>query len=141
MNMRQSRIRILLLTLLFMLAFVLVACGSDDESVDNGEVDEGDTEDVDDTDDGDDADVADGNDEELFDIEDFPTRSEEGEVEEGGTLNFGLISDTAFEGLLNWNFYGGDPDKQVLDWFDESLLDIDENNQDRKSTRLNSSHV
>ena len=130
MNMRRSRIRILLLTLLFMLAFVLVACGGDDESVDNGEADDGNTEEVEDTDDGDDdADEADGNDEELFDIEDFPTRSEEGEVEEGGTLNFGLISDTAFEGLLNWNFYGGDPDKQVLDWFDESLLDIDENYQ------------
>jgi len=128
--MRRSRIRILLLTLLFMLAFVLVACGGDDESVDNGEADDGNTEEVEDTDDGDDdADEADGNDEELFDIEDFPTRSEEGEVEEGGTLNFGLISDTAFEGLLNWNFYGGDPDKQVLDWFDESLLDIDENYQ------------
>src|SRR5690625_6269138 len=112
MNMRRSRIRILLLTLLFMLAFVLVACGGDDESVDNGEADDGNTEEVEDTDDGDDdADEADGNDEELFDIEDFPTRSEEGEVEEGGTLNFGLISDTAFEGLL----------------------------KDRKSTRLNSS--
>src|SRR5699024_1956922 len=97
MNMRQSRIRILLLTLLFMLAFVLVACGGNDESVDNGEVDDGNTEDVDDTDDGDDADVAERKDEALFHIEDFPNRCEEGVVQHGVTLKFGLISYAAFE--------------------------------------------
>ncbi len=117
--MKRSQIRLLTLALLFMLALVLAACGGDDEQAnDEGPADDGDTEEQDSDDE-----------QELFDIDDFPDRGEEGDVGDGGTLNFGLVSDTAFEGLLNWNFYGGDPDKQVLDWFDESLLDIDENYQ------------
>ncbi|AOV06421.1 oligopeptide ABC transporter substrate-binding protein [Sporosarcina ureilytica] len=59
----------------------------------------------------------------------FDTRSETGEVEEGGTLNFGLVSDTPFEGTLNFNFYAGAPDAEVIEWFDESLLSIDEDFQ------------
>lgn len=118
--MKRSQIRLLTLALLFMLALVLAACGGDDEQAnDEGPANDGDTEEQD----------SDDDEQELFDIDDFPDRGEEGDVGDGGTLNFGLVSDTAFEGLLNWNFYGGDPDKQVLDWFDESLLDIDENYQ------------
>ncbi|MGM9988354.1 MAG: oligopeptide ABC transporter substrate-binding protein [Bacillaceae bacterium] len=45
----------------------------------------------------------------------------------GGTLKVGLISDTPFEGILNKIFYEGDPDWQVLTWFDEDLLSVDEN--------------
>lgn len=132
--MRQSRMRLLLLTLLLMLAMILAACGGDDEKTsDEGSTDDAETEDTVEDDDGDDGDNGDeeddANDDELFDIADFPTRSEAGEVEEGGTLNFGLVSDTTFDGLLNWNFYDGDPDSQVLDWFDEGLLGIDENYQ------------
>lgn len=121
--MKQSRIRLLLLTLLLMFALVLAACGGDDKKTgEKDAADDGKTEEKD----GDDK----GEKGELFDIADFPSRGEEGDVEEGGTLNFGLVSDTAFEGLLNWNFYGGDPDKQVLRWFDdEGLLAIDENYQ------------
>lgn len=62
-------------------------------------------------------------------LDDFDTRGEEGEAKEGGTLNFGLVTDTPFEGTLNWNFYSGAPDAEVIKWFDESLLDIDENFQ------------
>ncbi|HLR11682.1 MAG TPA: oligopeptide ABC transporter substrate-binding protein [Sporosarcina sp.] len=62
-------------------------------------------------------------------LDDFDTRGEEGEAKEGGTLNFGLVTDTPFEGTLNWNFYSGAPDAEVISWFDESLLDIDENFQ------------
>lgn len=62
-------------------------------------------------------------------LDDFDTRGEEGEAKEGGTLNFGLVTDTPFEGTLNWNFYSGAPDAEVINWFDESLLDIDENFQ------------
>ncbi|MYL60317.1 oligopeptide ABC transporter substrate-binding protein, partial [Virgibacillus halodenitrificans] len=51
----------------------------------------------------------------------------EGEAIDGGSFTFGLVSDSAFEGTLNWNFYSGDPDAQILDWFDEGLLDWDEN--------------
>ena len=116
--MKLSQKSLLMFVLLFILA--LAACGGDDKQAnDDGASDKGDTEEQDEVND----------EQELFDIDDFPTRGEEGDVADGGTLNFGLVSDTAFEGLLNWNFYGGDPDKQVLDWFDESLLDIDENYQ------------
>lgn len=65
----------------------------------------------------------------LLNIEDFDTRGETGDPTEGGTLNFGLVSDTVFEGTLNWNFYGGAPDAEVLGWFDEPLLYADENYQ------------
>lgn len=42
-------------------------------------------------------------------------------------LNFGLVSDTVFEGTLNYNFYSGAPDAEIIAWFDESLLAVDEN--------------
>ncbi|MBU5594412.1 oligopeptide ABC transporter substrate-binding protein [Amphibacillus sp. MSJ-3] len=65
---------------------------------------------------------------ELISIEDFnQVKTNEGEAIEGGTLNFGLVSDTAFEGTLNYNFYSGNPDVQIIDWFSESLLTMDEN--------------
>ena len=35
--------------------------------------------------------------------------------------------DTPFEGILNKVFYQGDPDNQVITFFDEDLLDTDEN--------------
>lgn len=53
----------------------------------------------------------------------FPTAvSSTGEAIGGGSVNFGLISDTPFEGTLNHVFYTGNPDAQVLQFFDESLL-------------------
>lgn len=62
----------------------------------------------------------------LFNIADFSNvKSNSGTAIEGGTLTFGLVSDTPFEGTLNWNFYDGDPDSQVLTWFDEGLLTWD----------------
>lgn len=64
----------------------------------------------------------------LFSIEDFNNiKTNMGEAIEGGTLNFGLVSDTAFDGTLNFNFYNGNPDQQVLQFFDEPLLTWDEN--------------
>ncbi|AIF44248.1 oligopeptide ABC transporter substrate-binding protein [Virgibacillus sp. SK37] len=64
----------------------------------------------------------------LYSIDDFSNiKTNEGEAIDGGTFTFGLVSDSAFEGTLNWNFYSGDPDAQILDWFDEGLLDWDEN--------------
>lgn len=64
----------------------------------------------------------------LISIDDFSdTKTNEGTAIEGGNLNFGLVSDTAFEGTLNWNFYSGNPDSQILSWFDEGLLTWDEN--------------
>src|SRR5690606_33994801 len=63
----------------------------------------------------------------LFSIDDFSqSKNNEGEPIEGGTLNFGLVSDTVFEGTLNWNFYSGAPDAEVIGWFDESMLYMDD---------------
>ena len=62
----------------------------------------------------------------LYSIEDFSNvKKNEGEPIKGGSITFGLVSDTPFEGTLNWNFYSGDPDAQVLSWFDEGLLTWD----------------
>ncbi|ABY41835.1 oligopeptide ABC transporter substrate-binding protein [Bacillus mycoides] len=44
-----------------------------------------------------------------------------------GSLTYGLVSNTPFEGLLNFAVYEGDPDNQVLTIFDESLLSNDKN--------------
>ncbi|MBY0012847.1 oligopeptide ABC transporter substrate-binding protein [Paenibacillus typhae] len=64
----------------------------------------------------------------LYSIEDFsPQKTNQGEAIEGGTLNYGLVSDTPFEGTLNYNFYSGQPDANVLQWFDEGLLTWDAN--------------
>ncbi|NBD27432.1 oligopeptide ABC transporter substrate-binding protein [Paenibacillus sp. T1] len=62
----------------------------------------------------------------LYSIDDFSNvKKNEGEPIKGGSITFGLVSDTPFEGTLNWNFYSGDPDAQVLSWFDEGLLTWD----------------
>ncbi|TVY07110.1 oligopeptide ABC transporter substrate-binding protein [Paenibacillus cremeus] len=39
-----------------------------------------------------------------------------------GVLNYGLISDTPFEGTLSSALYTGSPDAELLGFFDESLL-------------------
>ncbi|HLR01256.1 MAG TPA: oligopeptide ABC transporter substrate-binding protein [Virgibacillus sp.] len=65
------------------------------------------------------------NDDDLFDISDFDqTKENMGDAIDGGTLNFGLVSDSPFAGTLNWAFYSGNPDAEILNWFDESLLDM-----------------
>ncbi|MFD3258968.1 oligopeptide ABC transporter substrate-binding protein [Paenibacillus lentus] len=64
----------------------------------------------------------------LYSIEDFSNvKTNEGEPIKGGTITYGLVSDTPFEGILNYNFSSGVPDSKVLSWFDESLLDWDKN--------------
>lgn len=39
-----------------------------------------------------------------------------------GVLTYGLVSNTPFEGTLNRAFYTGEPDGEVLQFFDESLF-------------------
>ncbi|MGE7764234.1 oligopeptide ABC transporter substrate-binding protein [Peribacillus sp. NPDC096540] len=69
-----------------------------------------------------------GKDVEQVDTSLFPTKTtNQGEPIEGGHLTYGLVSDTPFEGILNKVFYQGDPDNQVITFFDEDLLDTDEN--------------
>jgi len=56
---------------------------------------------------------------------------------EGGTFTYGLVSDTPFEGVLSYTFYSGNPDAEVLQFFDEPLLETDDNyvfNQDGAAT-------
>lgn len=62
----------------------------------------------------------------LYNIKDFSNiKTNQGEAIDGGTITFGLVSASPFEGTLNWNFYSGNPDAKVLNWFDEGLLDWD----------------
>ncbi|WP_059103378.1 oligopeptide ABC transporter substrate-binding protein [Shouchella shacheensis] len=62
----------------------------------------------------------------LYSIDDFEiTKDNEGDAI-GGTLNYGVVTDTPFEGTLNWQFYSGTPDARVIEWFDESLFTQDE---------------
>ncbi|MDQ0217341.1 oligopeptide ABC transporter substrate-binding protein [Peribacillus cavernae] len=44
-----------------------------------------------------------------------------------GSLTYGLVSNTPFEGILNKAFYEGEPDNKVISIFDEGLLGTDEN--------------
>lgn len=121
--MTKSRLTKLLFAMMLILLLALVGCGSDDTDT-QGE-DPVDTEENGDTEEEEEEEeLEDG----IYSIEDFsPRKTNEGEAIDGGHLTFGLVSDTAFEGTLNYNFYSGNPDVQVIDWFNESLLAIDEN--------------
>ncbi|MBA2876399.1 oligopeptide ABC transporter substrate-binding protein [Thermaerobacillus caldiproteolyticus] len=44
-----------------------------------------------------------------------------------GVLTYGLVYDTPFEGTLSRAFYEGQPDAEVLQFFDEPLLRMNEN--------------
>lgn len=114
-----------LLALLLVMVLALAACSGNDKNEKGNEKDNNDTEQAKGSEENKDDDaVAEGS-----RIDDFDTRSEAGEVKEGGTLNFGLVTDTPFEGTLNYNFYAGTFDAEVIQWFDESLLGIDEDFQ------------
>lgn len=121
--MRKSYYTKGLFVLLLVLLLALTACtgGSDDsgDSSDSGEgTEEGSNE----------GGEAEASEDKLYSIEDFSaSASNDGEPIDGGSITFGLVSDTSFEGTLNWNFYDGDPDSQILQWFDEGLITYDEN--------------
>ncbi|WP_188454700.1 oligopeptide ABC transporter substrate-binding protein [Virgibacillus oceani] len=118
--MRKLSFTKALFALMLVLLLALAACSKETEGEKPKDSGSTDTEATDDS--GEEEEADDG----LYSIEDFsPDTTNEGEAIEGGTLNFGLVSDTAFEGTLNWNFYGGDPDAQILNWFDESLIQFD----------------
>lgn len=44
-----------------------------------------------------------------------------------GHSNVGLVTDSPFEGLLNWAYYQSPYDAEILVFFDEALLSTDEN--------------
>lgn len=56
------------------------------------------------------------------DISKFPmTVKNDGKIVDG-VLKYGLVSDTPFEGTLSYAFYTGQPDAEILQFFDESLF-------------------
>lgn len=118
-RMKSNKFYKVLLAMLLVLSLALVACSGDDDG-DDGK-DKGDSS----------SSKGNGGDEEDVDkgeeiLSQFEQSvSNEGEPIEGGDLTFGLVSDEPFKGTLNWNFYSGAPDAEVLEWFDESLLHID----------------
>lgn len=122
--MKNFHLRWFLLTLMSVFVFALVACSNDESASSDTQADDPDT--TEETTEQEGYQKPQPNEDGTFNIEDFPKRALEGEVQQGGTLNFGLVSDTPFAGLLNYNFYSGAPDAEVLRWFDEPLLWIDE---------------
>ncbi|MGO1679149.1 MAG: oligopeptide ABC transporter substrate-binding protein [Ruoffia tabacinasalis] len=51
----------------------------------------------------------------------------EGEPIEGGTLNYALVSDSTFSGVLNNLLYTGQPDSEIINFFNPGLYGYDEN--------------
>lgn len=110
----------LLFAFMLVLLLTLVACGSgnDNDGADDNSAANNDNSNEESTEE------EDG----LYSIEDFDQYvSNEGEPIENGTFTYGLVSDSPFEGTLNWAFYSGQPDSEILSWFDEGMLTWDEN--------------
>lgn len=62
------------------------------------------------------------------DVLDFSSVVEnEGEAIEGGTLRYALVSDTTFAGVLNNMLYSGQPDSEIISFFNPGLYGYDEN--------------
>jgi len=108
------------------LVLALAACGGDSSEEDTS-TDDASTEESGDEESSDDSGEAGGTAEgEIYNYEDFPkTVSNTGEPSGEGTLKIGYASDTPFEGTLNWAFYNGAPDADMLGYFDEAVLTMD----------------
>lgn len=107
--------------LIFVLA--LAACGNGGSDEESAEEDTDATEEG--AEEGEDT-AADGS--EVYNYEDFPqVTSNDADPTGEGTLNIGYSSDTPFEGTLNWAFYSGAPDAEMMEIFDESVFSFDEN--------------
>lgn len=103
----------MLLALMLVLLLVLAACGKDDagSSKDSAKGDDNKS-----------------SEEKIYSIDDFSkTVENKGEVMKGGEITYGLVTSSPFAGTLNFNFYEGNPDVEIIKWFDESLLGMDEN--------------
>ncbi|GEN84174.1 ABC transporter substrate-binding protein [Sporosarcina luteola] len=115
----------LLASLLLVLSVFLAACTGKDEKDGAGEKDTSKDpgKDTEQTEDGEDAEEVE---EDPNAGLDFPlTVTNTGDPIEGGELNFGLVSDTPFEGTLSPVFYSGAPDADVMSFFNESLFAYD----------------
>lgn len=113
--MKKKYLGKVLLTLILVSLLALAACGGGDDSA--NEDDGADKEDN-----------SSANEDGIYSIDDFDNiKTNEGEPIEGGSFTYGVVTDTPFEGTLNFNFYQGEPDAEILEWFDEGLLTWDEN--------------
>lgn len=123
--MKSNKVYKVLIAMLLVLTLALVACSDDKDDKDAGDKDDSSETDDSGKDEGDDTD-GESVDKGAEALAQFGQDLENtGEPMEGGELNYGLISDTPFNGTLNFNFYSGNPDAEVLNWFDESLLSAD----------------
>ncbi|WP_010097686.1 oligopeptide ABC transporter substrate-binding protein [Ornithinibacillus scapharcae] len=104
-----------------MLALLLVVAACSDKTSEDSSDEPKKSEEKEDEKDGEDSEEG------LYTLEDFNMDASNTGEPIGGTLNYGLVSDTVFEGTLNFNFYDGNPDAVVIGWFDEALLGMDEN--------------
>ena len=96
-----------LVSLLMVLSLLLTACGGGGDKNKSGEKEE---EKV------------------LTDPSQFPQTSEgKGDPIEGGTLTVGIVTDSPFEGTLDWNFYSNANDADILEWFSEPIFGYDAN--------------
>lgn len=114
----------LLASLLLVLSVFLAACtGKDtDENAGDKEPSTDPGKDTEQPEDGEEEEPADDPNAGL----DFPLTVTNAEAPiEGGELNYGLVSDTPFEGTLSPVFYSGAPDAEVMDFFVESFFDYD----------------
>lgn len=125
--MKKANFSKWLIAMLLLLLLVLAACSggdSDDGAADpdtDTDTEEQGTESEEEEEESDSGDK-------IYSIEDFSTtKTDMDEPVDGGNLNFGLVSDTVFEGVLNRLFYESAPDADVMQFFDESLLAIDDN--------------
>ncbi|CAD2079901.1 oligopeptide ABC transporter substrate-binding protein [Jeotgalicoccus meleagridis] len=109
----------LLFFMMLALVLALAACGGGDESSEDSSDESSDDASSDES-----GDTAEGGGE-IYNYEDFPkTVSNTGDPSGEGTLNIGYSSDTPFEGTLNWAFYNGAPDADMMAHFDEAVLSM-----------------
>jgi len=135
--MRNNLVRLLLAGML-VLTLALAACGgdSDDNNNNNNNNNEPNSSENNNNDNNDNNGNNDNNDndggegEAMSKEEEVLSRFEQ-EVSntddpiEGGHLNYGLVSNSPFAGVLNLNFYSGNPDAVILAWLDEGMLGMD----------------
>lgn len=124
--MRNNLVRLLLAAML-VLTLALAACGGDSDdgnnNNNNNEPNTSENENNNDNNNNEEEEAMSKQDEIMSRFE--QTVSNTDEPIEGGHLNFGIVTDSPFAGVLNFNFYSGAPDGQVISWFDEPLLGTD----------------
>lgn len=99
----------LMLSVLFAVMLVLAACSGDKE----GAKDEGEKEKPSKT-------------EETVDTSALPIEvTNEGEAIEGGTLQVGLVTDTPFKGVFNWELYDDAYDAEIMEYSTNKIFEWD----------------